>query len=93
MAEKVTLKDATTGVTVYPQTLVDSVQDEAGNLLKTLVLMLNNTTAFTPTGDYNPATKKYVDEALASSSAGVDIAVQSAQPSGQNVGDFWYQVT
>ena len=93
MAEKVTLKDATTGVTVYPQTLVDSVQDEAGNLLKTLVLMLNNTMAFTPTGDYNPATKKYVDDALASSSAGIDIVVQSAQPFGQNVGDFWYQVT
>ena len=93
MAEKVTLKDQTTGVTVYPQTLVDSVQDESGNLLKTLVLMLNNTMAFTPTGDYNPATKKYVDEALASSSAGIDIAVQSAQPSGQNMGDFWYQVT
>ena len=93
MAEKVTLKDETTGVTVYPQTLVDSVQDEAGNLLKTLVLMLNNTMAFTPTGDYNPATKKYVDDALASSSAGIDIAVQSAQPSGQNMGDFWYQVT
>ena len=37
MAEKVNLKDATTGVTVYPQTLVDSVQDESGNLLKTLV--------------------------------------------------------
>ena len=33
MAEKVTLKDATTGVAVYPQTLVDSVQDESGNLL------------------------------------------------------------
>ena len=93
MAEKVTLKDATTGVAVYPQTLVDSVQDEAGNLLKTLVLMLNNTMAFTPTGDYNPATKKYVDDALASFSAGIDIVVQSAQPSGQNVGDFWYQVT
>ena len=93
MAEKVALKDATTGVTVYPQTLVDSVQDESGNLLKTLVLMLNNTMAFTPTGDYNPATKKYVDEALASSSAGIDIAVQSVQPSGQNVGDFWYQIT
>ena len=91
MAEKVTLKDATTGVAVYPQTLVDSVQDESGNLLKTLVLMLNNTIAFTPAGDYNPATKKYVDEALASS--GIDIAVQSAQPSGQNVGDFWYQTT
>ena len=47
----------------------------------------------TPTGDYNPTTKKYVDEALASSSAGIDIAVQSAQPFGQTVGNFWYQVT
>ena len=93
MAEKVTLKDATTGVAVYPQTLVDSVQDESGNLLKTLVLMLNNTTAFTPTGDYNPATKKYVDDALTSSSAGVSIIVQSSQPTGQKIGDFWYQVT
>ena len=93
MAEKVTLKDMTTGAIVYPQTLIDSVQDESGNLLKTLVLMLNNTMAFTPTGDYNPATKKYVDDALTSSSAGIDIAVQSAQPSGQNMGDFWYQVT
>ena len=45
-------------------------------------------TTTTPTGDYNPATKKYVDDALASSSAGIDIAVQSAQPSGQNMGDF-----
>ena len=93
MAEKVTLKDATTGVTVYPQTLVDSVQDESGNLLKTLVLMLNNTMAFTPTGDYNPATKKYVDGALASSSAGVSIIVQSSQPTGQKIGDFRYQTT
>ena len=67
MAEKVTLKDATTGVAVYPQTLVDSVQDESGNLLKTLVLMLNNTMAFTPTGDYNPATKLYVDNSISNS--------------------------
>lgn len=93
MAEKVTLKNATSGVTVYPQTLVDSVQDESGNLLKTLVLMLNNTAAFTPTGDYNPATKKYVDDALASFKGGVNIVVDSTQPSSQNVGDFWYQVT
>lgn len=27
-------------------------------------LAKNNTTAFTPTGDYNPATKKYVDDAM-----------------------------
>ena len=87
MAEKVTLKNATTGVTVYPQTLIDSVQDEAGNLLKTLVLMLNNTMAFTPTGDYNPATKKYVDDAC------INIVVQSTQPINQSMGDFWYQVT
>ena len=93
MAEKVTLKDATTGVAVYPQTLVDSVQDESGNLLKTLVLMLNNTMAFTPTGDYNPATKKYVDDAITSFSAGVSIIVQSSQPTGQKIGDFWYQTT
>ena len=25
-------------------------------------LAKNNTTSFTPTGDYNPATKKYVDD-------------------------------
>ena len=87
MAKKVTLKDATTGVAVYPQTLVDSVQDESGNLLKTLVLMLNNTMAFTPTGDYNPATKKYVDDAC------INIVVQSTQPINQSMGDFWYQVT
>lgn len=30
-------------------------------------LALNNSTAYTPTSDYNPATKKYVDEAIASS--------------------------
>ena len=93
MAEKVTLKDQTTGGVIYPQTLIDSVQDESGNLLKTLVLMLNNTTAFTPTGDYNPATKKYVDDAITSFSAGVSIIVQSSQPTGQKIGDFWYQVT
>lgn len=49
MAKKVTLKDSTTDETIYPQTLVDSVQDEAGNILPNLVLMKDNTTAFTPT--------------------------------------------
>ena len=28
------------------------------------ILGMNNITAFTPTGDYNPATKKYVDDAV-----------------------------
>ena len=87
MAEKVTLKDATTGNSIYPQTLIDSVQDIDGTLLRALILMLNNTTAFTPTGDYNPATKKYVDDTC------INIVVQSTQPINQNMGDFWYQVT
>lgn len=49
MAKKVTLKDSTTDETVYPQTLVDSVQDEAGNILPNFVLMKDDTTVFTPT--------------------------------------------
>lgn len=62
MAEKVTLKSNDTNEIIYPQTLVDLVQDEDGNMLPELVLMKDNTTEFTPTSDYQPATKKYVDE-------------------------------
>ena len=91
MAEKVTLTDATTGGIIYPQTLVDSVQNEQGALLKTLLLMLDNTIAFTPTGDYQPATKKYVDDTV--SSARVDIQLSTTQPIGQSAGDYWYHVT
>ena len=91
MAEKVTLTDATTGGIIYPQTLVDSVQNEQGALLKTLLLMFDNTIAFTPTGDYQPATKKYVDDTV--SSASVDIQLSTTQPIGQSAGDYWYHVT
>ena len=91
MAEKVTLTDATTGGIIYPQTLVDSVQNEQGALLKTLLLMLDNTIAFTPTGDYQPATKKYVDDTVGS--GGVDIQLSTTQPIGQSAGDYWYHVT
>ena len=34
-------------------------------------LAKNNTTAYTPTGNYNPSTKKYVDDILASLEVGV----------------------
>ena len=37
-------------------------QDLSGLAVKTNVLELNNTTAFTPDADYEPATKKYVDD-------------------------------
>ena len=90
MAKKVTLKDSTTDEIIYPQTLVDSVQDEAGNILPNLVLMKDNATAFTPTEDYQPATKKYVDD---SSGGGVQIELSAIQPTTLNVGDYWYQIT
>lgn len=90
MAKKVTLKDSTTDEIIYPQTLVDSVQDEAGNILPNLVLMKDNATAFTPTEDYQPATKKYVDD---SSGGGVQIELSATQPTTLNVGDYWYQIT
>ena len=90
MANKVTLKDSTTDETIYPQTLVDSVQDEAGNILPNLVLMKDNATAFTPTEDYQPATKKYVDD---SSGGGVQIELSATQPTTLKTGDYWYQIT
>lgn len=90
MAKKVTLKDSTTDEIIYPQTLVDSVQDEAGNILPNLVLMKDNATAFTPTADYQPATKKYVDDAAVG--GGVQIVLSSSQPSGLKAGDYWYQI-
>ena len=90
MAKKVTLKDSTTDEIIYPQTLVDSVQDEAGNILPNLVLMKDNTTVFTPTADYQPATKKYVDDAAGG--GGVQIVLSSSQPSDLKAGDYWYQI-
>lgn len=90
MAKKVTLEDSTTEEIIYPQTLVDSVQDEAGNILPNLVLMKDNATAFTPTADYQPATKKYVDDA--GGGGGVQIILSSSQPSGLKAGDYWYQI-
>lgn len=62
MADKVTLKDATTGNIIYPQTLIEQVQNSSGTALNNLVLLRDNTSTFTPSGNYNPATKKYVDD-------------------------------
>ena len=59
-------------------------------------LAKNNTTSFTPTGDYNPATKKYVDdtateleEAIEEASIQLD---ELPEPSSSNVGEV-YQYT
>lgn len=46
----------------------------------------------TPTTDYQSATKKYVDDAISSSSGGTEIIVSATQPTGQKAGDFWFQI-
>ena len=46
--------------------------------LGTKVLTKDNTIEYTPTGDYNPVTKKYVDDAVAGSS-GPDLGTYSMQ--------------
>ena len=86
MAEKVTLKDQTTGRVIYPKTLISAVQNEAGQTVDQITLLKDNTTEFSPTSDYQPATKKYVDE-----NTGVQVVVSTTQPISQAAGDFWYE--
>lgn len=86
MAQKVTLKDQTTGGVIYPKTLISAVQNEAGQTVDQITLLKDNTTEFSPTGDYQPATKKYVDE-----NTGVQVVVSTIQPTSQATGDFWYE--
>ena len=86
MAEKVTLKDQTTGGVIYPKTLISAVQNEAGQTVDQITLLKDNTTEFSPTSDYQPATKKYVDE-----NTGVQVVVSTTQPISQAAGDFWYE--
>ena len=86
MAEKVTLKDQTTGWVIYPKTLISAVQNEAGQTVDQITLLKDNTTEFSPTGDYQPATKKYVDD-----NSGVQVVVSTTQPISQAAGDFWYE--
>ena len=86
MVEKVTLKDQTTGGVIYPKTLISAVQNEAGQTVDQITLLKDNTTEFSPTGDYQPATKKYVDD-----NSGVQVVVSTTQPISQVAGDFWYE--
>lgn len=46
-------------------TKVSELTNDSWFLTSTDVLTKNNTTSFTPSWDYNPATKKYVDDAVA----------------------------
>lgn len=61
-----TVKDSTESF--YGNTYVNDliVHYDSSFLVKDEILTKTNTKEYTPTGDYNPATKKYVDEKIAS---------------------------
>ena len=52
------------------------------------VLTKTNTTAFTPTADYHPATKKYVDDSIAES-----VSSWTTAPSNPTEWQLWYDTT
>lgn len=81
-----TLQSVESGDTLYPKTLIAAVQNDAGQTVDQITLLKDNTTAFTPTADYQPATKKYVDE-----NAGANVVVSATPPTGQTTGDYWYE--
>ena len=53
-------------------------QDLSGYSLTSSVLTKTNTTAFSPTGDYHPATKKYVDDSITAGGGYTDEQAQDA---------------
>ena len=46
------------------ESYADTKSQEAKNYADTNFLKKDNTTSYTPTADYNPTTKKYVDDAI-----------------------------
>lgn len=75
------------GNELAPQTLMSWVFEQDGQLLETLILPKNNAASYTPTSDYNPATKGYVDN-----KPKVQIITSSQRPKNLKAGDMWYQV-
>ena len=67
-----TVKDSTESF--YGNTQVNDliVHYDSSFLVKEEILTKTNTKEYTPTGDYNPATKKYVDEKIASIDTTID---------------------
>ena len=49
-------------------------------------LAKDNSTSYTPSGNYNPATKKYVDDKI-----GGSITYGTANPSGGSNGDIYFK--
>lgn len=65
---RITLNNSTGA---HIKTMLSSLSVSYHNVLKKEVLYKTNTTSFTPTADYHPATKKYVDKTVADGVAGV----------------------
>lgn len=65
---------------------------QTGTILYSDMLNRSNTIAYTPTGDYNPTPKKYVDESILASSAG-QIKVYNLVPEVDFVKDYKQQLT
>lgn len=61
------ISDAVKHITASERTLWNTVSSKAN---KSDVLTKTNTTEYTPTSDYNPSTKKYVDDAIADKGVG-----------------------
>ena len=53
---------------------------------KANVLELDNTTSFTPDADYEPATKKYVDD---NGGGGASVTISDTAPASPSTGDLW----
>lgn len=76
------------GNALAPQTLMSWVVEQDGQLLENLILPKDGSSApYNPVGDYNPATKAYVDN-----KSKVKIVMSVQKPKGQKAGDFWYQI-
>lgn len=76
------------GKELAPQTLMSLTVKQDGQLLENLILPKDGSSApYDPTGDYNPATKSYVDN---KPKAKIVMSVQ--KPKGQKAGEFWYQI-
>ena len=73
---------ATTAELNYVDGVTSNIQTQLNNKAnKSEILTKTNTTAFTPSGDYQPATKKYVDDKISSGSSSLsqyyDVPVQT----------------
>lgn len=76
------------GNALAPQTLMSWVVEQDGQLLENLILPKDGSSdPYTPTSEYNPATKEYVDKRPR-----VKITTSIKKPVSPNVGDFWYQL-